>query len=240
VPSIVIPPRFNGPPGAANGGYLAGLIAGALGDGDVEVTFKAPAPLGRELELERRDGGALLRDGDTVVAEVRPAEVDVVPPEPVSFDVARAAAGRGPFVDEERHPFPHCFVCGPAREDGDGLRIFVGPVDGGRTFAGVWTPPASIAGPDGVVPSELVWAALDCPTSGPVANDPADPGFRPIVLGRFAARVDRDVIPGERHVVLSWTLAVDGRKREAAAALYAVGGELCALSRALWIELRHS
>jgi hypothetical protein len=82
-----------------------------------------------------------------------------------------------------------------------------------------------------------VWAALDCPTSGPVANDPARPGFLPIVLGRLAVRIDRPVLAGRPHVVMAWKLRIDGRKREAAAALYTAGGELCAVSRALWIEL---
>ena len=29
-------------------------------------------------------------------------------------------------------------------------------------LAGVWTPHENFAGPDGLVPSEIVWAALDC------------------------------------------------------------------------------
>ena len=83
-----------------------------------------------------------------------------------------------------------------------------------------------------------MWAALDCPTSGPVANDPDRPGFLPIVLGRLAVRIDAPVMAGRPHVVMAWELAVDGRKRSAAAALYGAEGELCAVSQALWIELR--
>jgi hypothetical protein len=71
-----------------------------------------------------------------------------------------------------------------------------------------------------------------------VANDPAQPGFLPIVLGRLAAKIERPVISGQPHVVLAWEISVEGRKREAAAALYTEGGDLCAQSRALWIELR--
>ena len=58
------------------------------------------------------------------------------------------------------------------------------------------------------------------------------------MLGRLAAQVDRPVTAGEPHVVMAWPLGVDGRKREAAAALFTADGGLCARSRALWIELR--
>jgi hypothetical protein len=236
--SITIPPRFNGPDDSGNGGYSAGLIAVALGAGPAEVTLKAPPPLDRKLTVERRNDGLVVRDGDTTVAEARPSAVDVEPPPPVALDEAEAAGPHGMFVDAERHPFPRCFVCGPLREDGDGLRIFAGPVGSGEVLAASWTPSETLADSDGSVPEEVVWAALDCPTSGPVANDWSAPGFKPIVLARLAARIDREVRAGEPHVVIAWPLGVDGRKREAAAALYTEGGELCAVSRALWIELR--
>ena len=237
--SIVVPARFNGPTDSANGGYTAGLVAAALGAMPSEVTLKAPPPLDRELDVERRDGHVAVRDGETIVAEARAATIDFEPPPPVALDEAAAAAPRGPFVDPDGHPYPRCFVCGPLREAGDGLRIFVGPTGDGDLMAAVWTPDASLAGPDGHLPAELVWAALDCPTSGPVANDPGEPDFKPIVLGRLAVRIDAPVVAGEPHIVIAWPLGVDGRKRGAAAALYnAQSGALCAVSRALWIELR--
>lgn len=239
--TLTIPARFNGPPGSGNGGYIAGLVAGALGAGPAEVTLRAPAPLERPLQVERSDDGVVARDGEVVVAHGRPMQLDLTPPGPVPLGIAAAASERGAFRDAGRHPFPTCFVCGPAREEGDGLRIFAGPVEdagAASVFAADWTPPASLGGESGYLPEELVWAALDCPTSGPVANDPDSDDFRPVVLGRLAARIDRPVIAGAPHLVLSWPLAVDGRKRQAAAALYTAAGELCAIARALWIELR--
>jgi hypothetical protein len=238
--TLTIPARFNGPPGSGNGGYTSGLVAGLLGGGPAEVSLRAPAPVGRPLAVDRDGDGVAVRDGETLVAEARPALVDVEPPAPVTVDEAVAASGRGPFLDPADHPFPRCFVCGPAREEGDGLRIFAGPTgaDGGALFAAAWTPPVSLADGDGCLPEQLIWAALDCPTSGPVANDPGKAGFLPIVLGRLAAHVDRPVMAGDPHVVMAWPLGVDGRKREAAAALFTADGELCARSRALWIELR--
>lgn len=236
--SIVVPRRFNGPDDSGNGGYSCGLVAGVLGAGPAEVTLRAPPPLDRELAVERTGDGVVVRDGDTVVAEARAADVDVDPPAPVAFDEAAAAGPHGMFVDAGNHPFPHCFVCGPLREEGDGLRIFAGPVGGGDVLAASWIPDPGLAADDGGLPNEVIWSALDCPTSGPVANDWNEPDFKPIVLARFAVRIDAPVIAGEPHVMLSWPLAVDGRKREAAAALYDAEGDVCAVSRALWIELR--
>jgi hypothetical protein len=157
----------------------------------------------------------------------------------VTYEEAASLAELGPYYDAAHHPFPTCFVCGPERLEDDGLRIFPGPVEPGSSlFAAAWTPSPALADPDGRLPNEVVWAALDCPTSAPVANDPDSDDFLPIVLARLAVRVDIPPVAGDPHVVMAWPLKVDGRKREAAAALYAADGSVCAVSRALWIELR--
>jgi hypothetical protein len=237
--TVTIPARYNGPPESGNGGYTAGVVAATLGMAPAEVTLRAPPPLERPLQMEHSGDSVVVRDGETTVAIATAADVDVDPPAPVGFDAAAAVAEFGPYYDAAHHPFPTCFVCGPERAEGDGLRIFPGPVgESGDLFAAAWTPSPSLGGADGRLADEVVWAALDCPTSAPIANDPDADDFRPIVLARLAVRIDRPVIGGERYVVLSWPLAVDGRKREAAAALYADGGEVCAVARALWIELR--
>jgi hypothetical protein len=148
---------------------------------------------------------------------------------------AAIASEDSPFLDETTHPFPTCFVCGPLRDPSDGLRIFSGPVAQRDVYAAPWTPDPSLGE---TLSSELVWAALDCPTSVPVANDPDDPGFRPIVLARLATRIVAPVMAGEPHTIVSWPMAIDGRKRHSGAALYAHTGDLLAVSRALWIELK--
>jgi hypothetical protein len=105
----------------------------------------------------------LLLDNDVVVAEAEPSSVDLQPPLTVSLGQAEAAvAGYAGFT---RHVFPTCFVCGPEREPGDGLRVFAGPVDGTAVVAAPWTPAAEFASDDGTVRPEIVWAALDCPTA---------------------------------------------------------------------------
>ncbi|MEA2422157.1 MAG: hypothetical protein QOF55_1256 [Thermoleophilaceae bacterium] len=235
---LVIDPRFNGPPGSGNGGYTCGRLARFV-DGTAEVTLRLPPPIGRPLDVDRGDdGGAILRDGDAVVAEARPTELAAEAPAPVDLTEAARAAEDSPFLDAAMHPFPTCFVCGPERTPGDGLRIFAGPVAERDVFAAAWTPDPSLAGDDGALPPELIWAALDCPTSVPVANDPGDGEFRPIVLARLAVRILAPVHAGRPHTIVSWPVALDGRKRHAGAALHTEAGNLAAVARALWIELK--
>jgi hypothetical protein len=236
--TLTIEPRFNGPPDSGNGGYTCGRVAGFV-DGDAaEVTLRLPPPIGRPLEVERNGDGVVLRDGDAVVAEASPTEVVAEAPSPVEAAEAAEASVDSPFLEVDMHPFPTCFVCGPKRTPGDGLRIFSGPVAERDVFAAPWTPDPDLAGDNGVLPSEIVWAALDCPTSVPVANDPGAGEFRPIVLARLAVRVLRPVRAGAEHTIVSWPVALDGRKRHAGAALYAPDGDVLAVARALWIELK--
>lgn len=227
--TLTIPARFNGPPESANGGYTCGRVAQLVDAEVVEVSLRAPPPLDTPLEIVHGDRRVELRDGETLVAEGKPAELLIDTPDALPQGEVAAAVERGREHWAAGHPFPTCVVCGPERDDG--LGIVPGPIPGrDGLFGACWTPEEDAP--------ELVWAALDCPTSGPVANDPDDPAFKPIVLARLAVRIDRPVVAGEPHVVLSWPLAVDGRKRQAAAALFTAGGEACAVSRALWIELR--
>jgi hypothetical protein len=239
--TLTIEPRFNGPPDSGNGGYACGRLARFVDGPAAEVTLRLPPPIGRPLDAERDgdSGGAILRDGDAVVAEARPADIPAEAPAPADHTEAARAADHSPFLDAVHHPFPTCFVCGPKREPGDGLRIFAAPLAERDVFAAPWAPDPELANADGVLPTELVWAALDCPTSAPVANDwQAEGGFLPIVLARFATRILAPVEAGREHTIVSWRIAVDGRKRHAGAALHSEGGELLAVARALWIELK--
>jgi hypothetical protein len=222
-----IPARFNGPPDSGNGGYTCGLVAGALGANATEVSLRSPPPLEREMELEVQDGTAVLRDGDTLVAEGVALDADLPGPAPIDLGAAVATAGAGHADWVDGHPFPTCFTCGPERAEGDGLRIFPVELDDGR-FAAAWTPAAEL-------PPEQLWAALDCPTAAPVMNPDKDP---PIVLARLAAVIEKPIAPGKPHLLLSWELRRDGRKRHSACVLFDSDGQQLARSRALWIELR--
>jgi hypothetical protein len=222
--TLVLPARYNGPAGSANGGYTCGVVAALVGE-PAEVTLRLPPPLERPLRVEREDGRVEVYDGDALVAEGVPAQVDVEPPAPVPLDEAERAAAR--YDGFREHAFPTCFVCGPERAEGDGLRVFAGTVEGRDAVAAPWTPAESRR--------ELVWAALDCP--GAFAVGYAG-GRGELVLGRLAARIDRVPHAGEPCVVVGWPLGEDGRKLYAGTALFTAGGELLAVARATWIEPR--
>jgi hypothetical protein len=232
--AIVIPSRFNGPPDSGNGGYTCGLVAGFVGN-PAEVSLRAPPPLELPLEVESSNGGVAIRHGDTLVAEARAAELDLDVPEPVSLDDAMAGHREGHRRWDDVHPFPECVVCGSAREGADGFGILAGPVGDGGVFASDWTPDPSLGDEHGEVRRECVWAALDCPSSSPVGNPDGNP---PIVLAQLTARVKGPVKVARPHVVISWPIEMDGRKRWAGSAIFTEHGELLAMARALWIELR--
>ena len=233
--TIVIPRRFNGPPDSGHGGYSCGVVGVLVGD-PAEVTLRMPPPLDRELTVERSDGSVALMDGESVVAEGRGAALDLQPPESPGIDAAEAANRRGlELFREHGHPFPTCLVCGPDRGV-DGFGVFVAPLGGGDgAYAASWTPAPALAGSDGTVPAELVWAALDCPSAGPAMNWGGDP---PCVLARLAVALDKPVVAGEQHAFLSWPLRLDGRKRETGVAIYNDSDDVLARGRALWIELK--
>ena len=233
---VVIPRRFNGPPDSGNGGYSCGVVAGFVDAPAVEVTLRAPPPLERELRIEERDGAMVALDDETVVAEARPTELELETPEPVSASDAIEADAASSYRDADGHWFDTCFVCGPSRDEGDGLRMFPGLLADGVHYATRFRPDASLADAQGVVAPEVVWAALDCPTSAPIAD--WDDRRPPSVLARLAVRIDAPLHAGREYVALSWPLGEDGRKRSAAAALYDEDGAAVAVSRALWIELR--
>jgi hypothetical protein len=226
----VIERRFRGPPQSGQGGYSCGLLARRL-SGVVDVALRAPPPLERPLTIERGDGDHLaLLDGDTVIADARPAELELEPPAPVTLDEARSAVAG--YVGFNNHPFPMCFACGPERDEGDGLRLFPGPVAGRDVVACPWHPGADLADANGLVRPEFVWAALDCPTA--FACDLSGTN----VLARLTARIDRPLRAEEPHVVTAWSLSRDGRKQQAACAISDRDDRVLALSCALWIELK--
>ena len=219
--TIVIPRRFRGPSGSGNGGYTCGLVASFV-DGPAEVTLRVPPPLDTALDVTREEGRVVVRDGETVVAEASPASVEVEPPT-VSWEEAEAASARYTGFDE--HDFPECFVCGPQREPGDGLRIFPGGLGDGVVAAPWFAHDVS---------PEVVWASIDCPGAFAAGY----PNRGAVVLGRMAACVERLPDEGERCVAVGWSLGSEGRKRFAGTALLGADGSPCAVARQVWIEPR--
>jgi hypothetical protein len=229
--TLAIAKRFCGPPTSANGGYFCGLVASLASD-TLTVRLLKPPPLDIGLEAdEREDGVLVVRDGDTAIAHARrsPAlELDA--PVPPSYLETLDASVRYPGFAE--HPFPTCFVCGPQRARGDGLRVFAGPVNGRGIFAAPWVPDASLSRGDGKVRPEFMWAAMDCP--GCFAANKTGRGNW--LLGEFTAHVDRCVHVEEPCRVIAWHISSQGRKHVAGTALFDGDGELCGRAKAVWIE----
>ena len=231
---VMVNERFCGPPGTGNGGYVAGLVAERLG-ARADVALRRPTPMSTPLRLRRGSGGWLLEteaEGELLVAGEAAAPVlpRLCPPPAPRFEEALEASESLP-----EHPFPHCFVCGPARVEGDGLRIFAAPLarrDG--VVAAPWIPDASLCA-DGVhVDAPFLWSALDCP--GALVAMAERP--RPMLLARMTGELSGRVRSGERCVVVGWEIARDGRKHISGTALYGEDGTLRGASEQLWIEPR--
>ena len=229
---LVIGRRFCGPPESGNGGYTCGMLAAAAAE-PVEVRLMRPPPLDKALAIrdEPAGSGFLLMDGEEMVASATPKTFELVVPRPPSYSRALAAvSGYEGFQD---HTYPGCFVCGPKRERGDGMRIFASPIEGMDLVAAAWIPEPSLCGTDGKVLPEFMWAALDCP--GFFASGAAAKG---VLLGQFAARIDRCVHVDAPCVVIGWALGHDGRKHYTGTAIFDNHGELCGRAIATWIEPR--
>lgn len=223
--TLTVHSRFRGPATSGNGGYVAGRLAAHLGAGPVTVTLRSPPPLDVPLEVIPDGDSMSLLHGDTLVATATAGDaslLDVVTP--VSADEARAASAHYPGLST--HPFPECFVCGPQRRPGDGMRLFPGRLGDGRT-ACVWDVTAETGGE-----SVFVWAALDCPSgwSAPIEG-------RPMVLGRLTAQVDDAPDAGESCVVMGSYLQTEGRKTWTRSTVHGQDGRVLGRAHATWIAL---
>ena len=249
VTHLVVPRRFCGPPSSGNGGWTAGALAGLVEhdlptDRDdewpaIEVALRRPPPLDTAMPVTVADGLTLASvDGSTVV-EARTVADALEPVDPVPVEVARAATAS--YAGLRSHPFPTCFVCGTDRSEGDGLRIFPGPVepapDGSSRVAATFTPhpdPTDTDDHDDVRRTSLAttWAALDC--AGGWAGDLEE---RLMVLGRITAQVDTLPVVGEEHVVVGQARGREGRKTSTATTLYDADGRVVARAEHLWIAI---
>ena len=209
---------------------LASLLAGAC-----ECMLRKPIPLERDLATEVSEVSARLLDGADLVIEAVGAKITPAEQPPIAAEQAQRAAANSPAFGN--HPFPTCFTCGPGRREGDGLRIFPGPLNGSNEssslFAAPWVPDPSLTAGGMVVRPEFVWAAMDCPTGFAAGF----PWRGTLVTGRLAVDQVAPVYPLRAYVVVSWSTGNEGRKFHAKAALYGPDGEVCANARATWIKL---
>jgi hypothetical protein len=229
--TILIDKRFQGPPTSGNGGYVCGLLSQFIDGPAATVRLLLPPPLDTELEVRETKGGVFLLDGSVVLAEARPAEVLVEQPACPSYEEAEAASCH--YRGFMSHWFPSCFVCGPDRGPGDGLRVFPGPVKGGKLVTCPWIPDASVASAGGSVSTEFLWAVLDCPGAFTFPQ----PAGEVILLGELQAKLLGDVSVGERCVLAAWHIAGHGRKHHTATALFGESGACRALGLATFLTV---
>lgn len=243
---LIVPRRFCGPADSGNGGWTAGALA-TLDTDDcpddrceswppIEVTLRQPPPLDTAMAVTTSGGTTEASVAGAVVAVAKHSDASLTETEPVSPGTARAAEAAYPGHDF--HPFPTCFVCGTDREEGDGLRIFPGPVADDRAAA-TWTPHSSLSEDwhtyvDDVrrASAASTWAALDC--TGAWA---ADFGERLMVLGRMTARIDTLPAIGEEHVVVGEARRKEGRKSFTATTLYDSEGRVVATAEHVWLAV---
>ena len=233
--------RFNGPVASGNGGYSAGLAAHLLGAESVEATLRAAIPLDCTLRALPTDTGLDVVTDDAaeriLIMSLKP--VALARPVVASPGLQAASVAAASFRGIEDHVLPTCFVCGPARAVGDGLRIFPdwtkdpAGVDNPNPFpivAAPWRPTPDLADASGRIAPEFLWAALDCPGAFAVDKEP-------ILLGRMSARIIERPHANHPLIAVAWAKDSDRRKHFAGTALFSEAGDLIAFSEQVWIGI---
>jgi hypothetical protein len=233
VPLLTVPRHFRGPPMGGNGGYCCGLIAKHLPQ-PATAMLKAMIPLDAPLDLTVSADSSMLTGADGVLlGQGRPADTaDLAdPPLRPGLAAARQAQAGSPYAVKSLHR--GCFSC--CIEEAGALGVVVGQVEGQETgvCAGVWTPDASFADEAGVIPSEIVWAAMDCP--GSMAWGVRE-GRSAGLLGAMTCEIVEPVRAGQPTVVVAWPIAQDGRKFFSGVGLLDADGGLLARARQTWIR----
>lgn len=230
---ITIAGQYNGPDGSGNGGYVAGAISRYIDHPTVQVTLRRPPPLDQEMTIARDSDQVAFVKEDDVIATAKPSELvldDI--PAPIDLSVATECATRYP--GHERHPFPRCYVCGPLREKGDGLRIFSGQSLVSQFVASPFITYDSLFDENGYMLPENVWGALDCPGSYAIhAFDTP----KVMVLGRITATELQPINHEMNLISMAWYIGKDGRKNYCGSCIYDDTGTLLALAKATWIEV---
>ncbi len=244
---MTIDARFRGPPESGNGGYVAGAVAERLGYANaqdprtaIEVTLRAPIPLDTAMRVNQSDASTMqITKEETLIAEAQRVALPLDIPTPPSFAQAQAAraqspsfqAGINPLLPNGRGFHPICFCCGTDVAADAGLHVYAAPLPEFSGVAAAWRPHPSFATPDGLLPTPVVWAALDCP--GQFAYFAQD--IRTGLLGRMTGRVVKPVAANQDMVVIGWCIDVERSKHFAGTALFDESGELCAYSKQVWI-----
>ena len=153
----------------------------------------------------------------------------------VAVDQAEDARHRFPLT-ADNHPAPGCASCGLGP---DSLRVHAGPLGDGR-WATTFRLPERTLTADGTVDESLLWMAMDCSCGWYTSME--GPEYRRGVTVQFAVDVHQPIEIETDYVLVAWSgdyaPAWDGRKRGAAAALFATDGTCVAQSRSFWLAVQ--
>jgi hypothetical protein len=234
---IWIDSQFNGPSDSANGGYCCGLVAAALAlepNAAIEVTLHSPPPLNQRLKVNARGQAIEVFSDQALVASAQVAELNIDAPAPPRLSEAIESAKN--YSGFQQHPFPDCFVCGTARSPGDGLCIYPGQLSAQTQVCSPWHPYPGLADTQGMLKSEFIWAALDCPSYfGAFIGQ----GKVKALLGKQCLKILQPNIPVDTdYIVSAWPMGQQGRKYYGGSALFDQAGNCLALARGTWIVVK--
>ena len=208
---------------------MAGLLAREF-SGAVRGKLLSPPPLNTPMFIQKLGAQLSLMHGDTIVAE---AEQGTLTSRSLSCpDPALILSQREFFPTHQQHPLPSCFVCGPARSSDDGLNIFPVPFDD-HGVGSLWRPHKSVQDDAGRIPTEILWAALDCP--GYFAHQKTN---TLMLLGSMTACVFSKPQADQMFTVCGWQTQQVGRKYYSTTAIFDENRLLCAQSEQIWITLK--
>lgn len=227
--TLTITKTYCGPPNSGNGGYTAGLIASFL-DFAPQITLRLPPPLDEVLRLNFDHQKAELYSNTQLIAEAIPTEFDLDPPDLPAFDSILNEENLEPYPPH--HNFPNCYVCGPNRQEGDGLRIFARKIIDGDIVVSLWKPDPQLSNSFGTVKEPFIWAALDCPGAFTYLKD----GLK-LVLGRISTKLLKPLSVEETYIVAGWPLGNEGRKYHTGTGIFSVDHELLAIAKSTWISI---
>jgi hypothetical protein len=228
---MVIDHKFRGPDNSGNGGYVCGRLARLL-PGSGTVRLNKPPPLDTPMEIRDCEQGVELLAGEERVALAWTAGLSVDVPEPPNPDEVTKAR---PFFLDENYAYPRgCFVCGPERAVGDGMRIFPGLVAARDMVAAAWLPHDSLSDGSGAVEPHFVWSALDCPGGMSFVPEPGNTA----VLGQLAAEQLAAIKLDENYTVIAWEVERAGRKHVTGSAIFDSTSQCVAIALGTWIEIR--
>ena len=173
----------------------------------------------------------------TLIMSLRPTRLAT--PDVKSPGLEAASVAAATFRGTNDHVLPHCFVCGPARAEGDGLRIFsdwlkdpAGDRESRTLFpivAAPWQPTPDLADVSGNHRARIHVGRARLPRRLRHRREP-------ILLGRMSARIvrDRERIARRRDRLGQ---GPDRRKHFAGSALFNPEGDLLAFSEQTWIQI---